>query len=195
MGLAAVTISYAGYKRWLNLRGIFLISLIPCIGTLLAWTNESHMLIWRQIGFVIQDGVALLNPQYGPFFYVYLFYNYCIASLSVFVFARRVSRTAGMQRSQSILVLVGLLLPWLGNLLYLSGKSPIPGLDLTLVGLTIGAFIVFWGGMDTTLLGISPIPRYQVVEDMADIVVLLDMRDRIIDVNPAASLFINLPRE
>ena len=195
VGLITIALSYAGYQRWLKPRFILLFSLIPIASTLLAWTNEYHLLIWREIWLDIRGGVALLNLRYGPFFYAYLAYNYCAAAFCALTFIRHAISTRNLQHRQSILLLAGLLLPWVGNLLYLSGRNPFPGLDLTLAGLTITTLVIFWGGMDSMLLGSSPIPRDKVIEDMPDIVVILDMRDRVIDINPAGVARLGLPRQ
>ena len=196
VGLIAIAFSQSAHQRWLNPGGILLLALVPAAGALLAWTNEYHLLVWREISLDIRGGAALLNLRYGPFFYVYLAYLYCAAAFSALTFARGTISARGLLHRQSILLLAGLLLPWVGGLLFfLSGHPPFPGLDLTLVGLTITSLVIFWRDMDTMLLGTSPIPRDKVVEDMPDIVVVLDMHDRVVDINPAGAARLGRRRE
>jgi signal transduction histidine kinase len=194
VGLIKLTLAYAGYERWLTRRNHLLLALLPLTVALLAWTNEAHHLIWTDIQPSIYSGISLLSFRYGAFFWVYLGFYYLALAFSIFCFAKKFRSTRGLQRKQAAILLAGTLFPLMGNLIYLSGVGPIPALDLTLPGLTLMSIIFFWGFMSNWLLGLSTIPRTQALEYMPDPVAILDMYDRVIDLNRAAHSFLGLTR-
>ena len=194
VGLINLTLVYAGYERWLTRRNRLLVALVPLTAALLAWTNEIHHLIWIDIQPKIYSGISLLSFRYGAFYWFYLGFYYLAVAFSIFSFAKKFRNTRGLQRKQAAILLAGTLFPLMGNLIYLTGVSPIPALDLTLPGLTLMSIIFFWGFMSNWLLGLSTIPRTQALEYMPDPVAILDMYDRVIDLNRAALSFLGLTR-
>jgi signal transduction histidine kinase/DNA-binding NarL/FixJ family response regulator len=193
VSIAAFSLVYAGYQRWLNWRTVLLLAIIPGLATLLAWTNESHGLIWAEIHVLQRYGLALLNIRYGSFFWFYLAYNYAVAAFSLLVFWRLQFTSTGLLKRQTTLILVGMFFPVMANILYVSGLNPWPGLDLTLPAYTITVLMIVIGLWRYNLLDIMAIPRDKVVEDMPDVVCVLDMRDRVMDINPAGLRLLNLP--
>ncbi|MEI7849517.1 MAG: histidine kinase N-terminal 7TM domain-containing protein [Chloroflexota bacterium] len=194
VGLISLTMAYAGYARWLTRRNRILVALMPLTGALLAWTNEAHHLIWIDVQPSIYSGISLLSFRYGAFFWFYLGFYYLALAFSIFCFAKKFRSTRGIQRKQAAILLSGTLFPLMGNLIYLSGVSPIPTLDLTLPGLTLMSIIFFWGFMSNWMLGLSTVSRTKALEYMPDPVAILDMRDRVIDLNRAALSFLGLTR-
>jgi signal transduction histidine kinase/DNA-binding NarL/FixJ family response regulator len=193
VSIAAFSLVYAGYQRWLNWRTVLLLAFIPATATLLAWTNEYHKLIWADAQILHRYGLALLSIRYGSFFWFYLVYNYAVAAFSLLVFWRLQATTTGLLKRQTTLILVGMLFPVVANILYVIGLNPLPGLDLTLPAYTITVLMIAIGLWRYNLLDIMAIPRDKVVEDMPDVVCVLDMHDRVMDINPAGLRLINLP--
>src|SRR5262249_8463417 len=76
--------------------------------------------------------------------------------------------------------------PWVGNALYLSGLTPLPGLDLTPFAFAISGIALTWGIWRFRLLDLVPVARDALIERMSDGVLVLDVRNRIVDINPAA---------
>ncbi|MCX6081265.1 MAG: response regulator [Chloroflexi bacterium] len=193
IGIVTFTLRYADYSNWMTRRNLALISAVPVIGTLLVWTNEWHHLVWQDAQLVIRDGMALLKISYGPYFWFYAAYNYLIIGFSLLVFWRIYRRSGGSQRGQAAVILVGITFPLLANLLYLTRLNPFPDLDLTVLGYSLSGVFITWGMLRYFLLDMLAIPRNQVVQDMPDAVLVMDARDRLRDVNPAALKLLGLP--
>jgi PAS domain S-box-containing protein len=87
--------------------------------------------------------------------------------------------------------LIAVLAPWIGNLLYLSGLSPL-GLDTTPFAFTISALAITWGIYGVQLMEILPIARSIIIEEMGEGVIVLNMENHIIDINPSALRMLGL---
>ena len=161
-------------------------AIIPLVGVLLAWTNEAYHLIWVNLRLDISGQIALLDIEYGSYFWLYSFYNNLVAVVCFILLFRTFLRSSHLQRSQATAMLVGLSLAIGANWLYLSGLSPFPHLDLTPYGYSLGGLVMTWGTFRYHLFDIVPVARDKVLEDMHDGVIVLDAQARIVDANPAA---------
>jgi PAS domain S-box-containing protein len=98
---------------------------------------------------------------------------------------RSFNRRKGLFRSQNIVLLIAVLTPWFGNLLYVLGLSPIPNLDITPFAFTISVAVFAWGIFSFKLVNLTPVARDLVVEKMADGMIVLDAQGNIVDINPS----------
>jgi PAS domain S-box-containing protein len=98
-----------------------------------------------------------------------------------------------MYRGQIAAMLVAVLAPWVGNVLYLTGNSPILYLDLTPFAFTITVVALAWAVFGFRLVDITPLARDLVLDSMRDGMIVLDIRGNIVDINNAASHMIGIP--
>ena len=178
---------YIGLTHYLSRRTVLLLSVVPALGVLLAWTNEWHGLIWASATLRIVDGLSLLVYDYGPFFYFYAAWSYGVVALTALIFLYVALRVHGPQRRQALFVFGGALIPCVAILAYRSGLSPIALLDLTPFGYAAGTLIVAYGLLRYSLFDIVPVARSLVLEGMTDGVLVLDSQHRLLDANPAAT--------
>src|SRR5262249_61799487 len=108
------------------------------------------------------------------------------------VLVMAVARFPAAFRVQAAALLLAVALPWCGNLVYLIGHSPIAGLDLTPLAMTLSGIIAAWVVLRRDLFDLIPVARETLVEKLADGVIVLDERARIVDVNPAGSRALGL---
>lgn len=86
---------------------------------------------------------------------------------------------------QNGILLIAVLTPWLGNLLYVTRLSPIPDLDITPFAFAVSIVVFTLGIYSFKLVNLAPVGRDLVVEKMPDGVVVLDTLGNIVDINPA----------
>ena len=98
-------------QRWLRPWLTLLLALTPALGLALVWTNERHGLIWARTRLEIVDGLALLEIDYGPYFYFYSAYNYLLLAAATLLLLGVALRASGLQRRQALIVFVGAALP------------------------------------------------------------------------------------
>ena len=59
-------------------------------------------------------------PRYGPGFWVHFIYGYGLTAVATFLLARAVYRSSGVFRTQSSIMLFGVMLPWVVNIIDMS---------------------------------------------------------------------------
>lgn len=186
----AFALQYTNRGRWLSLRNVALLAVVPVLTILLNWTNEFHGLIWQSTRLDNSNPFLALEVTYGGWFWVHLVYSYVLLLAGTIFLIQMLMRSSHTYRWQSVVLLVGTLLPWVGNGLYLLRLSPIPNLDLTPFTFTLSGVAIVWGVFRFKLLDLVPIARRAVVDSMSDGVIVLDPQNRVVDLNPAAQQII-----
>lgn len=88
-----------------------------------------------------------------------------------------------------------MLVPWLGNVLYLFDLNPLPGLDLSVFAFAFSGIALSWALLRKKILDLVPIARTTIVEKLQSAVIVLDGRGQIVDLNPAAEALFELPSQ
>jgi hypothetical protein len=141
---------------WWQLIGLWL---IPAATLGLAATNKWHRLIWTSFTPGRLPGSNVLVFGHGPWFYVAVAYYATLGVVAAVIIGRAAWSVQRMFVRQTVILLVGLLVPWIFSALYILPHGPFPGLDLPPIGFAITGLLV------------------------------LDAWDRVVDVNPAARAF------
>ena len=84
------------------------------------------------------------------------------------------------------MMVIGSLVPVVGNIIYLGGVLPVRGMDLTPFGFAISGLLLMWGLFKLNLLELQPIAASVVVENLRDAVIVVDNSKRIVEMNPVA---------
>ncbi len=179
-------LQFTDQGKWLTRRNLALLSIIPITTLILIWGTERHGLIWQQITMDTTGPFPALILSYGPWFWVNWIFANILVLLGSIALVNMLRRGPGLYRSQTGLLLVSALAPWVGNSIYVLGLNPIQNLDLTPFGFNISAIAVGLGLLRFRFLDLMPIARRVVVDNMNDAVIVLDLHRRIVDLNPAA---------
>ncbi|MBN1485006.1 MAG: response regulator [Chloroflexia bacterium] len=192
VGWLAFALQYTGRDRdWLSPFKLFWLLLIPLATLLLLWTNDLHHQIWVELGENVRVGRGL-EPSYGLPFWIYTAYEYVLIVVGSVLLFQALLRAPHLYRRQIGAMLVAVLVPLIGNFLYLSGLSPFPNLDLTPFSFTLTNVALAFGFLRFHLLDIVPVARDAVIEGMGDGLIVLDAQDRIVDLNPSAEAIIGV---
>jgi diguanylate cyclase (GGDEF)-like protein len=95
-------------------------------------------------------------------------------------------RGEGLDRRQAIALLAGAFVTWIANMVYLSGLSPLQGLDPTPFTFTLTGVIYTYTLYRYRLFELVPVSRHTLLENMVEGVLVLDNEQRIADINSAA---------
>jgi PAS domain S-box-containing protein len=186
----AFTLQYTGRKARLTGRSVALLSALPLITLLLAWTNEAHRLIWSSTGLDEDWPFPALDVDHGAWFWVHLSYSYLLLLTGTILFISMFIRSPHLYRKQNLALLLAVSVPWVGNGVYVLGLSPVPNLDLTPFAFLLSGMAIALSMFRFRLLDLVPVARENVLEGMTDGVVVLDLHDRVVDINPAAGRFL-----
>ena len=183
-------LQYIGWEEKVTRRNLALLAIEPVIVLLLVWTNGQHGLVWREVGLIASDQALPMAYVYGSAFWLHIAYSYLLLLAGSLLLIRAVLRSRHLYRRQVIALLIGAIVPWVGNMLYLSGLNPFPNLDLTPLAFALTSLAVAWAIFRFRLLDIVPVAYDAVVANMSDSLIVLDGQDRILDFNPAAERLI-----
>jgi PAS domain S-box-containing protein len=84
------------------------------------------------------------------------------------------------------MLVIAVMLPWIGNVMYLFDLTPWPGFDLTPIAFTLSAVFVLLDLFRYQFLDLLPVARDVVIDSMSDLVIVLDSQWRVVDLNSAA---------
>ncbi len=200
IGIAAVPVLWLLYtqayrtgntgRRPLSRRATAALWIIPAITVGIALMRDPLGLLWSHIAPSSPSPSAPLVYTHGVWFWCAVAYNYLLMLGGSVLLLLSVVRYPRFYRGQVGILLGGAALPWIGNLIYLLGRSPIPGLDLTPFAFTLAGLVWFWGLFRVRLLDLVPVARETLIERMQDGVLVVDNRGRIVDHNAAAQRLI-----
>ncbi|MBC8076229.1 MAG: PAS domain S-box protein, partial [Chloroflexales bacterium] len=177
---------FTGSDGWLTRRTLVLLALVPLITLCLVWTNEAHGLVWSELRLATVQGVSTLDSRYGPWFFVHAAFSYLLLLAGSLLILRSLLYAGHIQRRQSLVLLVGVVAPWVGNALHLLRLSPIYPLDLTPFMFGVSALSFGWSLVRLRMLDVVPVAYNTVVVSMDDALIVLDEQGRVANMNPAA---------
>ncbi|HEV8617660.1 MAG TPA: histidine kinase N-terminal 7TM domain-containing protein [Methylomirabilota bacterium] len=179
-------LAYTARGAWLTPGRVALLWIVPVATVALTWTNDWHRLVWTSITASGATPGAPLVYGHGPAFWAAAAYNYALNVAGTALLVVAATRVPRQYRRQSAALLAGLALPWLGNALYLGGWHVVRGLDLTPLAFALTGLVYVFGVFRVGLFDVVPVARHLVIESMADGVLVLDVHNRVVDINPSA---------
>ena len=165
------------------LAGIYV---LPAVILVLAWTNPWHHLLWSRMWTDTTGPFPMLALVHGPAYWVYTAYSYVLLAACTGLLWTHALRSSALFSGQSRFLLAATLLPWVFNLVYISGRSPVPNLDLTAVSFSILALPLGLSFLRYRLLDLIPVARDVVFQELSSAVLVLDAENRVLDLNQAA---------
>ncbi|MDO9131144.1 MAG: histidine kinase N-terminal 7TM domain-containing protein, partial [Anaerolineales bacterium] len=188
----AFALEYTGRRSWLTWRNWAALWLIPLLTLGLAWTNDWHGLIWKQVWIDTTGKFPVWMSVHGAWFWAFTAYSYLLLLAGTLLVGWEMVRTPALYRSQAGVILLGAISPWAGNAIYLSGASPLPGLDLTPFAFIPTGLALLWGITRYGLLEIVPPAHDVILQHLHDGVLVVDWRGRTLYLNPVAERIFNL---
>lgn len=186
---------YSRRDGFLNRRNIALLLVIPALAVIAAFTNDFHGLLWSSITpSSDQLGAALVYGR-GPVFWLIFVFDYITLGIGTILMINNALISRDLYRWQVVGLIASAVVPWIGNLIYISGLSPIPALDLTPVGFSLSAIVIALSIFYFGLFDLAPVARDQLIEHLVDGMLVLDTGHRIIDINPRGRQLLKINRE
>ncbi len=187
-------LEYTERSAWLHWRRSWLFFVIPILTLLCLWIAPDSFLTLDAVAY--ERITLILVLDIGNWFWVHAAYSYLLILAGMILLGLRIVHSHYPYRQQAILMFVGSLLPFLVNIPSMFDLLPpdFPPLDLSALAGVVTGVCWGWALFRYQLLDILPVARDAVLESMADGVIVLDTRNRIVDINPAAERMFNLTR-
>jgi len=184
------TLLYTDNRRYLTCKVKYLLAVEPVVTLVMLFTDRYHGLFFDGKRFA--EGRAILDG--GVWFWVNITYSYLMILVAFVILIRFAVKTRGFQRKQIVLIVFGALIPWVSSGISIVNLSPVPDLDLTPFAFTVTGIAFAWALFRFNLLNIVPVARDALVEVMTDGVFVLDLNNKVVDINLAAQEFLGLSK-
>jgi PAS domain S-box-containing protein len=183
----AFLLAYTGRSNWLTGPRLAAGLVVPLITSVLALTNADHHLILRSTWIATEGSFNILVRSFGGWFWVHTVYCYVLLAAGCLLIGTSLNRTPQWYWGQRGLLLFSCLIPWLGNAFYITGTGFLGSqVDPTPFLFTLSVLLLGWAVFYGRLFDIIPIGHDAVVKSLPDGVIILDRRDRVVEINPAA---------
>ncbi len=196
LGIAALPVGflvfandYTRQTAWLNRFVVTLLLVVPTITVGLAWTYPLQDVLWRSVTAV--DGALVVVR--GPWFWVHTASSYLWLAIGSFYLLRGYVGTPRGYRAQVTWVLLAVAVPWVANLVFVFTNLDLP-IDPTPLTFAVSAWAFAQSLLSHRLLDIVPVARETVMRHLGDPVLVLDPRQRVLQVNPSAAKLLDLER-
>jgi PAS domain S-box-containing protein len=185
-------ISFFGFESWITRTRLLLLFLIATAIIILVWTNSLHNLIFTEDYTIDSGPFPMLGLKHGLMWWIIIVYHYFLLAMLSIVLLRQIFTSAGLHRSQAGVLMAAVTIVWMVNAVYISGNSPVPNMDISPIAFTLVAGAMAWGFFRLSLLDILPVAKAEIFRGLDDAILVLDEKDRVIDMNPAAESMFNI---
>ncbi len=190
----ALCMEFAGYDDWIYSKKILWFTIWPVIFFLIKWTDVRYGLVYYDMHMEHIGTYMILAKKYGPIYYINVIYILLLNLASFTLLIRGLFFKNTVYRRQSFSLLAALFLPHIPYAYFLYTKSSllIP-LDATILFFGPTGLTLAWGIFRLKLFDLVPVARATVIETMDAGVMVMDLQNRIIDVNPAFQSILGRP--
>lgn len=177
-------LEFTGKGHLLSARARLWLWSIPLLILMLVWTNEFHHLMWDMETVTETNGLKLLDIRYGPFFWVNVLFSYSVLLVADLLLIMEMIQRPGIYRIQISLLVLGIIMPWVGILIFITRVNTIQNLDLTPLFFLPTAAGLSWAIARFRLLEILPLEHIAVLKNMKDGVIIINSSKRVLHINP-----------
>ncbi|MBL8061538.1 MAG: PAS domain-containing protein [Anaerolineales bacterium] len=183
----AFALAYSGHGDWLTRRNILLALIFPVITLFVVFTTDIHHWFFTKLDTFVDEvsGLTLIWNPLGWWFWLHAIYIYGILVFGTYFLVREYWNKKDMYRSQVLINILAVLLPWVSNGIVIAGLMPVR-IDITSVMFSVSIIILGLGFFRYGLLDIVPVAHRAVFDSLSDAVIVLDPYLRVVELNPAA---------
>lgn len=183
---------FTGRPHLLSRRRIGYLLVIPVITQGMLFTNDRHYLFYEDVWLHTADSIPLIASRGGLWFFgIHIPYSWALYGIATVLLIQFAFVTAQLYRSQTIALIIGALIPWVVNGTFLAGIRLHPELDPTPIGFAAGLAVIGVAAFRLDILGLVPVARERVVDEMDTALFVLDDADRLVDVNEPGRRFLD----
>jgi len=160
-------VNLSKYKWMFLLPIFFIVSLL---------TNDLHHL------FYVKYDVNYSNTVFGPILYMFAIYSYSLYVITMVILARKSIRNSGMFSVQTMLIIVGMLIPLLGNFLGIMNIIE-SNIYLSPILLIITSICFYIAIFKMKALNVIPVAIKTIMDTMTDSFIVISKDGTIADIN------------
>ncbi len=179
-----VALAQTGNRQWLNPTRAWIFLVPPVITMMLGIGCEPNAdsLLWR--GFLVPPEVPVPQTLYGPLFWVMVGWVYLVFLAGCLLLLKHYAQSPYYRTQLYVTGIIPIGLIGV-NVVFLAGYWPLDS-DPTPLGFAGCFALLLWAMLRHRLLDLSPIGRGIAFDSLLEGVLILDARERVVDVNTAA---------
>jgi PAS domain S-box-containing protein len=178
-------IEYIGQGGWLTRQNLAWVFLVPAVIALAILTSNYHSLFRYNFRLDTSSSLPIMLSDKGPLFWLYQAYTSGMVLIACGLLIGSYQFRTLYFRNNMLLV-AGLVIPSITHLLYLAGITPIRGLELTPFTFVFTGLVYLYALRGSLLFEVIPVARQAVMDNLADLAIVLDLKGNIADFNRAA---------
>jgi len=187
LGIFAFSMHYGGQITWTKPSRMAALGALASLQLVAVFTNELHHFVWADTQLTNQLPFGPLYITHGSGFIFIVLFQYALIAIVTLLFFQIATRAQSLYQKQARVMLAGMAFPWLANIMYVSGFNPFPSLDLTPIALSFSNLFLSISFLRYRLMDLQPVAHISVFNAIEDGVVVLDYKERIVDINPVGS--------
>ncbi len=192
IGVVTIPVAWIGFVLDFTARDDVLIrritrpmSIFAAVMLAMAWTNQWHGLFWGPLVLQPADGISILVGR-GFLFWMNVTYTYVVLWTGVGVLIVQAIQSPYLYRKRALIVIAATVIPWVGNVAFMSRQEGPDNLDLTPYTFACTAVLAAIAVFRYRVLDPIPTLRDARIEIIGDGLVIADAKGRIADLNRAA---------
>lgn len=184
-------LSYTGNDGFVSTRTVGALSVFPVVVLGLLWTDRWRGLVWVNTDIQVAQGMAFAVSEFGVLYWVFILYAYTLIAIGTLLLLRLVFVSDYLFADQAILLVVGTIVPLVGNAINQLHVLPFPGFDLTPFAFTVTGLAFGYALFRRRLFELVPatrrLGRDTAIATLDDGILILDNDYRVIYLNPEAA--------
>ncbi|MGV8122976.1 MAG: histidine kinase N-terminal 7TM domain-containing protein [Candidatus Xenobiia bacterium LiM19] len=187
-----MVIEHTTQSKWLTLKRLLLLLLIPFFIWCVALTENHHSLF--RYNFRIDTGgpVPVLLYDIGPWVHIHMLYCNALMLFACYLLVRSMKGASRLFVHQNLMILAALMIPDVVNILFIYGISPVKGYNFTSSVFALTNLFLVWALFRYRAFDILPIARGAVIDTMRELMMIFDTRHRLVDINRSAQMQLSL---
>lgn len=184
-----VVFEYTGHPYWLTRRRISVLLIEPALFVTLVWSNPAHGLVWESVQTETLYGTNTFVPVWGLARWGHAAYMLLLVLSGGVLLFQMVLKEDTLFRRQGVALLIAITVPMVAHSAHLLDVFPTP-FDPTSLGYVVSGIVLSMAILRGQLFDITPVTRElgreAIFAEIDDRVVIVDDRQRIVDVNQTA---------
>lgn len=183
---------YAGERKFANQILLFFVLGLNVLTLVFVQTNPLHGWYYAALGIDMRLGFPVLVTDKGFWYIVQVIVTYFAIGYALVVFSMQILKTRGASRKRVVLILIGMLIPLVTSILYLTGIGP-SQIDLSAFSYLFISIFAACGLYRYDILFLSEITHEMIFNTIEEAVIVVDEEGFILNHNQTTeALFIAL---
>lgn len=164
----------------------WLLFISPTITAILAITFYYNKLFIYNYYMDYSSGYGVLRFNKGFWFWINAAYNYLLNTINIGILLRCAFVKQYTLRKQAITIIIGMIIPIISDVMLVGRVGINKYLDFTPISLFFSVLVCAHGMYKYGFMNIVPIAREYAFEDMNELMVVLDVNGKVVDMNRKA---------